>query len=118
ISFRAGSGVQVRMDTPSTEPIEPLDDYGQKVLRARRRDTIYPYELIDILAGPRGEFVEYDLEENGSLLPTDRPKGQNRSGIVVGVVTTPTARFPEGVTRVALLGDPTKALGALSEPEC
>jgi acetyl-CoA carboxylase carboxyltransferase component len=29
-----------------------------------------------------------------------------------------TARHPEGVTRVVLLGDPTKALGALAEPEC
>ena len=35
-----------------------------------------------------------------------------------GVVTTPTERHPEGVTRVVLLGDPTKSLGALSEPEC
>ena len=34
------------------------------------------------------------------------------------MVTTPTERHPEGVTRVVLLGDPTKALGALSEPEC
>ncbi|MGH3279457.1 MAG: carboxyl transferase domain-containing protein, partial [Trebonia sp.] len=35
-----------------------------------------------------------------------------------GVVTTPRVAYPEGVTRVALLGDPTKSLGALSEPEC
>ena len=34
------------------------------------------------------------------------------------MVTTPTKRHPEGVTRVVLLGDPTKSLGALSEPEC
>ena len=37
---------------------------------------------------------------------------------MAGVVSTPTARYPEGVTRVVLLGDPTKSLGALSEPEC
>jgi acetyl-CoA carboxylase carboxyltransferase component len=30
----------------------------------------------------------------------------------------PTARYPEGMTRVVLIGDPTKALGALAEPEC
>ncbi len=36
----------------------------------------------------------------------------------MGVVTTPTERYPEGMTRVVLLGDPTKALGALAEPEC
>ena len=34
------------------------------------------------------------------------------------MVTTPTERHPQGVTRVVLLGDPTKSLGALSEPEC
>ena len=33
-------------------------------------------------------------------------------------MTTPTALHPEGVTRVVLCGDPTKALGAVSEPEC
>src|SRR5690606_1655499 len=33
-------------------------------------------------------------------------------------VTTPTKLYPEGVTRVVLLGDPTKSLGALAEPEC
>ena len=34
------------------------------------------------------------------------------------MVTTATPRHPQGVTRVVLLGDPTKSLGALSEPEC
>ena len=52
------------------------------------------------------------------LVPVDRPRGRNTAAIVAGVVTTPTERYPEGVTRVVLLGDPTKALGALSEPEC
>nr|MDA8320669.1 fused acetyl/propionyl-CoA carboxylase subunit alpha/methylmalonyl-CoA decarboxylase subunit alpha [Actinomycetota bacterium] len=52
------------------------------------------------------------------LVPVDRPKGQNSAAIVAGVVTTPTRRHPEGITRVVLLGDPTKSLGALSEPEC
>ncbi|MDQ3719392.1 MAG: fused acetyl/propionyl-CoA carboxylase subunit alpha/methylmalonyl-CoA decarboxylase subunit alpha, partial [Actinomycetota bacterium] len=36
---------------------------------------------------------------------------------VVGVVRTITDRYPEGMTRVALLGDPTKALGSIAEPE-
>ena len=30
----------------------------------------------------------------------------------------PTKRYPEGMRRVVLLGDPTRALGALAEPEC
>ena len=51
-------------------------------------------------------------------MPVDRPPGLNKAGILVAVVTTPTALHPEGVTRVVLCGDPTKALGAVSEPEC
>ncbi|MDA3626555.1 ATP-grasp domain-containing protein [Saccharopolyspora sp. WRP15-2] len=113
-----GAGLQVEMAEPPTEPIQPLDDYGQKVLRARRRGNVYPYELIDVVAGSSGTFVEYDLDDTGALAPVDRPKGLNKSGIVLGVASTPTERYPEGVKRVVLLGDPTKALGALSEPEC
>jgi acetyl/propionyl-CoA carboxylase alpha subunit/acetyl-CoA carboxylase carboxyltransferase component len=118
ISYHVGSGVSVELAEPSSELIAPLDDYGQKVLRARRRDTVYPYELTGVLAGPGGSFVEYDLDDTGRLVPADRPRGHNKAAIVAGVVTTPTERYADGITRVALLGDPTKALGALSEPEC
>jgi acetyl-CoA carboxylase carboxyltransferase component len=118
IRYEAGSGVQLSVGEPSTEAIEPLDDYRQKVLRASRRGTVYPYELTGILAGQRGTFVEHDLDETGALVPVDRPKGKNSAALVAGVVSTPTERHPEGVTRVVLLGDPTKALGAVSEPEC
>ena len=38
--------------------------------------------------------------------------------MVAGVVTTPTERYPEGMTRVALFGDPTKALGTVAVAEC
>ena len=51
-------------------------------------------------------------------MPVDRPAGGNTAGVVVGVVSTPTDRHPEGVTRVAVLGDPTKAMGSIAEPEC
>ncbi|TVT26549.1 ATP-grasp domain-containing protein, partial [Amycolatopsis rhizosphaerae] len=118
ISYQAGAGVRVEVTEPTTELIQPLDDYGQKVLSARRRDTVYPYELTEMLAGPHGSFVEHDLDDTGALVPVDRPKGRNKAGIVAGVVRTPTERHPEGVARVVLFGDPTKALGALSEPEC
>ncbi|MCW2934315.1 MAG: carbamoyl-phosphate synthase chain ATP-binding protein, partial [Actinomycetia bacterium] len=103
---------------PSAEPLQPLDDYRQKVLRAARRGNVYPYELTSLLAGPDGRFREHDLDETGALVPVDRPKGKNTAAMVAGVVTTPTRLHPEGVTRVVLLGDPTKSLGALSEPEC
>ncbi|GLU48352.1 biotin carboxylase N-terminal domain-containing protein [Nocardiopsis ansamitocini] len=112
------NGARVHVGEPSTEPVQPLDDYRQKVLRASRRGNVYPYELTGLLAGSDGGFTEYDLDGNGALVPVERPAGKNSAAIVAGVVTTPTERYPEGVTRVVLLGDPTKALGALSEPEC
>ncbi|MEV0407640.1 biotin carboxylase N-terminal domain-containing protein [Actinoallomurus sp. NPDC050550] len=118
ITLDPGHGASLQVGEPSTEPVQPLDDYRQKVLRAARRGNVYPYELTGLLAGPGGGFVEHDLDDHGALVPVDRPKGKNSAAIVAGVVTTPTERHPEGVTRVVLLGDPTKALGALSEPEC
>ncbi|WP_431975472.1 carboxyl transferase domain-containing protein [Micromonospora haikouensis] len=114
VSFDATGAAELTVGEPSDEPVEPLDDYRQKVLRAASRNTVYPYELTGLL----GEFVEHDLDERHVLVPVDRPRGRNRAALVAGVVTTRTTRYPEGVTRVVLLGDPTKSLGALSEPEC
>lgn len=114
ISFDAAGGAELAVGEPPVEPVEPLDEYRLKVLRASSRNTVYPYEL----TGRLGDFVEHDLDDAHVLVPVDRPKGRNRAAIVAGVVTTPTERYPQGVTRVVLLGDPTKSLGALSEPEC
>ncbi|RJQ82047.1 ATP-grasp domain-containing protein [Pseudonocardiaceae bacterium YIM PH 21723] len=114
ISFDATGGSRFSIGERTFEPVEPLDDYRLKVLRASSRGTVYPYELTGLL----GEFTEHDLDESHALIPVDRPKGRNKAGIVAGVVSTPTERHPEGVKRVVLLGDPTKSLGALSEPEC
>ncbi|OLR93459.1 ATP-binding protein [Actinokineospora bangkokensis] len=117
ISLGPDATPRLHVGEPSTDPVLPLDDYRQKVLRAARRGYTYPYELTDLLAGS-GSFVEHDLDGSGALVPVDRPRGGNTAAVVAGVVSTPTALHPEGVTRVVLLGDPTKALGALSEPEC
>ncbi|WP_454162757.1 ATP-binding protein [Gordonia iterans] len=114
VSFDAAGETRITVGEPDDAPIEPVDEYRQKVLRAARRNTVYPYELTQLL----GEFTEYDLDENGALAPVDRPKGGNTAAVVVGVVTTPTAKYPEGITRVVVLGDPTKSLGALTEAEC
>ena len=114
ISFDATGGTELSIGAPSTDPVEPLDGYRQKVLRASSRNTVYPYELTGLL----GDFAEHDLDGDHALVPVDRPKGRNTAAIVAGVVTTPTVRHPQGVTRVVLLGDPTKSLGALSEAEC
>ena len=97
------------------------------MVQSRRRGAPYPYELVKQLVAPRaggradvsgGSFQEHDLDADGRLVPVDRPPGRNTAGIVVGVVTTTTDRYPEGMVRVALFGDPTKALGSLAEPEC
>ena len=67
---------------------------------------------------PPGDFVEHDLDAEGRLVPVDRPYGKNRANIIVGVIRNFTPRYPEGMTRVLLLGDPSKDLGALAETEC
>src|SRR4029077_15519680 len=61
---------------------------------------------------------EHDLDEHGDLVAVSRPPGGNAAAVVVGVVRSHSERYPEGVTRVAVLADPTKALGSVAEPEC
>ncbi|MBB3038401.1 carboxyl transferase domain-containing protein [Hoyosella altamirensis] len=117
-SYRTGDGVVLNITEPPTEPLQPMDAYTQKVRSSRARGTVYPYELIPLLTGPEGSFVEYDIDESGVLAPVDRPYGDNKAGLIVGKVTTPTPRYPEGMTRIALFGDPTKALGTVAEAEC
>ncbi|TIC89373.1 ATP-grasp domain-containing protein [Nocardioides sp. GY 10113] len=113
-----GAGITASVAAPTTEPLRTLDDYDAKVLRSRRRGLVYPYELADILAGPGGSMVEHDLDEDGRLVPVSRRYGLNTAGIICALVTTKTELHPDGMTRVLLCGDPTKALGAVSEPEC
>ncbi|MFZ2512123.1 MAG: carboxyl transferase domain-containing protein, partial [Gordonia sp. (in: high G+C Gram-positive bacteria)] len=122
VTLDAAGETQITVGTPDEAPIEPVDEYRQKVLRAARRNNVYPYELTELL----GDFTEYDVDPATSpgmhaaqkLIPVDRPKGRNTAAVVVGVVNTPTAKYPEGIARVVMLGDPTKSLGALTEPEC
>ncbi|UAL29364.1 ATP-grasp domain-containing protein [Nocardioides rotundus] len=115
---RPGAGVVAEIEEPPTEPLKPVDEYAGKVLRSRRRGLVYPYELADVLAGPGGTLTELDLDDRGELVEANRPRGLNKAGILVARVTTPTDLHPEGVTRIVLCGDPTKALGSVAEPEC
>jgi acetyl/propionyl-CoA carboxylase alpha subunit/acetyl-CoA carboxylase carboxyltransferase component len=117
LSYEPGESTAVAVQGPPAGPLATRSDYEQKALRARRRNTVYPYELVRLLVGPDGEFTELDLEGT-ALVPAHRPPGNNSAGIVVGIATTPTTLHPGGIRRVVLLGDPTKALGALSQPEC
>jgi acetyl/propionyl-CoA carboxylase alpha subunit/acetyl-CoA carboxylase carboxyltransferase component len=128
ISSPTGRGLFIAYQPAGTlQPIELLSEYDQKVIRMRQRGFIYPYEIIKMLTParedariefPPGDFVEHDLDAEGHLVPVDRPYGQNKANIIAGVIRNFTNRYPEGMTRVVLLGDPSKDLGALAEPEC
>ena len=113
--------------TLGRNPVRPLTAYAQKVLTAERFGVPYPYEIIRLLTPgpgetsgfPRGEFTELDLAEDGeTLVPVDREPGRNSAHLVVGLLTNVTEVVPEGMTRVAILSDPTQGLGNLAEPEC
>ena len=118
VTFRPGTKLQ---------PLRPLSDYEQKVVRMRQRGLTYPYEIVRMLTPPPedtraefapGDFIEYDLDATGRLVPVTRPYGLNTSNIIVGLVRSFTERYPEGMSRVMILGDPSKDLGAIAEPEC
>ena len=119
-------GVVVRELPLSQEPIRPVSPYRLKVLRAQRFGAPYPYEIIRMLAPPAGNvthfpsgyFAEYDLDEDGQLVPVDRDHGGNTANVVVGLLTNHTVKVPDGMTRVVILSDPTRGLGNLAEPEC
>ncbi|WP_158221021.1 carboxyl transferase domain-containing protein [Kineosporia sp. R_H_3] len=121
-----GHGVTVRVEAPGDAPVRALSAYQQKVLLAARFGVPYPYEVVRLLASaegtpgllPPGSFVEHDLDAADRLVPVDRPPGENSAHVVVGLVTNRTDVVPEGMTRVAILSDPTKGLGNLAEPEC
>src|SRR3954454_4758680 len=123
----AGRGVLVELDEPAARPLQPLDEGARRIGHARPRGTVRPAELVKVLAPeradrargiPRGEFVEHDLDADGHLVPIERAPAMNEAGGVVGLAKSFTDRHPEGITRLVLLGDPTKALGSVAEPEC
>ena len=128
ISSPGGSGTLITFrPADKFQPLKPLSEYDQKVVRMRQRGLIYPYEIIKMLTPspensraefPPGDFVEYDFHEDGRLVPVLRPHGKNKANIITGVIRNFTPKYPEGMMRVMLLGDPSKDLGALAEPEC
>ncbi len=121
----AARGVVIEIDDPPTEPLQPLDEGTRRIISARRRGTLHPAEIVHLLAPghgiagqPAGAFVEQELDEDCRLAPVERPPATNPTGIVVGTISNVTERYPEGMLRVAVFGDPTRALGSLAEPEC
>ena len=132
--FPSGSGVVIEVDDPPDRPLMPYDEASERIVSARRRGTLHPAEIVKMVAPahsgdgapdggappsqPAGDFTEHDLDDDGRLAPVDRPLATNPAGIVVGAIRNYTERYPEGMERVTLLGDPTKSLGSLAEPEC
>jgi acetyl/propionyl-CoA carboxylase alpha subunit/acetyl-CoA carboxylase carboxyltransferase component len=121
------AGTAIRVSDPGPNPVRPLTRYAQKLLTAKRFGVPYPYEIVQMLAPadagsssfPRGSWVELDLDADGAVLvPVNRPPAENTAHLVVGLLTSYTDVVPEGMTRVALLSDPTQGLGNLAEPEC
>lgn len=122
----------LRSRRPSETPLTPQDRYVTKVVRARQRKTIYPYDFIKMItyAGfplygeiPRGEFEEFDINIKGDgsqsiVSVKNRPVGENRSNVVFGLITNYDSYFTVSLKRVIILSDPTTDLGSLAEPEC
>ena len=121
-----GQGFKMWIGDPPTQPVRPFDANSRRMLRARRRGSVYPYEVVPLITRAGDEpttegtlpgFEEHDLDADGRLVPVVRPPGGNSAGVVVGLVTARTERYPEGMTRVAILGDPTRGLGSIAEGE-
>ncbi|WP_455381939.1 carboxyl transferase domain-containing protein, partial [Salinispira pacifica] len=122
----------LRSRKPSEKPLTPQDAYVTKVVRARQRKTVYPYDFIKMItyAGfplygeiPRGEFEEFDINVKGDgsqsiVSVKNRHAGENKSNVVFGLITNYDSDFPVPLRRVIILADPTTDLGSLAEPEC
>ncbi|MDA3955488.1 carboxyl transferase domain-containing protein [Oceanispirochaeta sp.] len=122
----------MRSRKPQSTALLTQDLYTSKVVRARQRNMVNPYEFIKMItyAGlplykgfPRGEFDEYDIEINGDgtqkpISVKDRPYGLNESNMVFGLIRHPHIDQKSTLERVIILSDPTKDLGSLAEPEC
>jgi len=137
ISELPGSHMDLRWREPRTRPLEVRSPYERRVGEARRRGLVEPYEIVRMLCGsrrvpgevseaalPPARFEEYDLAEDG---PDGRPRavsvagrahGRNESGVVFGIIDTPTEKVPGGMRRVLVLSDPTRHMGALAAAEC
>ncbi len=136
ISNVTGMSMTILTRGPRDARLSPHSAYERKVVEARRRRLVYPYEIIRMLTGsgrassgvdpdldlPPGTFEEYDLDPASqapnAISVRGRAYGENACGIVFGKISTPTERVPEGMERVIVLSDPTKGMGSLAGDEC
>jgi acetyl-CoA carboxylase carboxyltransferase component/multidrug efflux pump subunit AcrA (membrane-fusion protein) len=124
-----GEQLELVWREPHSAPLAPTQEYERRVVAARRRRLIYPYEIVKMLTSESPDdsrsdasFEEYDLDPESvsprAISVAGRPYGQNPSAVVFGLIRTPTEKVPEGMLRVLVLSDPTKGMGALAAPEC
>ncbi|MEN8180987.1 MAG: carboxyl transferase domain-containing protein [Myxococcota bacterium] len=137
ISDPTGSQMELSWREPRHEPLQMATRMERRLAESRRRGLLYPYEILRLLTGDgggsfavrdgaslplRGRFEEWDVEahEEGvrPVCVAGRPLGRNASAIVFGVLSTPTEKVPEGLTRVMVLSDPTQGMGSLGPAEC
>ncbi|HEX2678787.1 MAG TPA: biotin/lipoyl-containing protein, partial [Polyangiales bacterium] len=138
----ASSRLDMVWRKPRRVPLVPATPYERKVAACRRRELVYPYEIVRMLTQgneaaelalaaqnrdsrpviPVGTFEEYDLDPNSkdpvAVSVQGREPGKNTTSIVFGVISTPTKKIPEGMKRVLVLSDPTMGMGSLATPEC
>jgi acetyl/propionyl-CoA carboxylase alpha subunit/acetyl-CoA carboxylase carboxyltransferase component len=125
-----GGRVEWSVREPHNRPLEAARAYERRVALARARGLTYPYEIVRLFtaaADPTvqtigqptgsGTFTEYDLEGERAV-PVRREPGKSTCALVMGVISTPTRKHPEGMRRVLVLSDPTIDMGALSAAEC
>ena len=131
ISNPSGGRVEWSVRLPHNQPLKPATPYERRVALARSRGLTYPYEIIRLFVAPpdgrsqgagqptgRGTFVEHDLDHTGRAVPVEREPGGSTCAVVIGTISTPTLKHPEGMKRVIILGDPTMDMGALAAAEC
>jgi len=120
-------GPRLEVVLPRQRLVPVMSVYEQQVLAARRRRLFHPYEVVSWLTSSedigrieRGQFEELELDAQGRALESvqGRAAASNPSGVVVGLITNWSERFPDGFSRVLLLGDPNKDMGSLGEGEC
>jgi acetyl-CoA carboxylase carboxyltransferase component len=140
----ASSRLDMAWRRPRRVPLVPASPYERKVAACRRRELVYPYEIVRMLTQgneaaeralessqndadarpvlPVGTFEEYDLDPKSqapvAVSAQGREPGKNTTSIVFGIVSTPTKKIPEGMKRVLVLSDPTVGMGSLATPEC
>src|SRR5258706_9529720 len=101
------SRVEWTLRVPHDRPLDPATPYAQRVASARARGLTYPYEIVRLFTAPpergatgifqptgAGSFQEFEAS-GGAAMAVTREPGQNRAGVVFGIISTPTAKHPE-----------------------